>query len=45
MITIAATPIAMSTAISTQLPDRAGLSVVFVSNSLLGGVTAIGADG
>ena len=45
MITIAATPIAMSTAITTQLPARDGLSVVLVSNWLLAGVTATGADG
>ena len=45
MITIAATPIAMSTAITTQLPARAGLSDVFVSNWSPATATGIGADG
>ena len=45
MITIAAMAIAMHTAITTQLPVRAGFSDVLVSNSSLGGATETRADG
>ena len=45
MITIAATPIAMHTAITSQLAVRVGFNDVPASNGSLCGATDIGADG